>query len=118
MRCFGASRLGFLWPYQAEHSVELVALTVLPVAAVFAVFDGAQVVLFGVLRGVGDTFLRVGESDRILSLGGALGVVSCLYVGVGTAWNMVWARDCIGNRAHLLVLRLAVTARRGGTLLS
>ena len=102
-----------LWPYQAEHSVELVALTVLPVAAVFAVFDGAQVVLFGVLRGVGDTFL-----PALANLIGCylLGVPLGLYLAFTWEWGPlgIWCglATALAIVAHLLVLRLAVTARR------
>lgn len=41
--------------YTADAAVIAVAVSLLPVAGVFQVFDGLQVVAIGVLRGVGDT---------------------------------------------------------------
>ena len=41
--------------YTAESGVLLVAAQLIPVAGIFQVFDGLQVVAGGVLRGAGDT---------------------------------------------------------------
>ncbi len=41
--------------YSREGTVLAVAVTLIPIAGVFQVFDGLQVVSIGVLRGVGDT---------------------------------------------------------------
>jgi MATE family multidrug resistance protein len=41
--------------YTSEAAVAAVAATLLPIAGVFQVFDGMQVVSIGILRGVGDT---------------------------------------------------------------
>jgi MATE family multidrug resistance protein len=41
--------------YTGEAAVVAVAATLLPIAALFQVFDGLQVVCSGILRGVGDT---------------------------------------------------------------
>jgi MATE family multidrug resistance protein len=41
--------------YTSDAAVAAVAMTLLPIAGVFQVFDGMQVVSIGILRGVGDT---------------------------------------------------------------
>jgi MATE family multidrug resistance protein len=41
--------------YTAEASVAVVAMALIPLAGVFQVFDGTQVVAGGILRGLGET---------------------------------------------------------------
>lgn len=41
--------------YTNDQSVRLLAASLIPIAGVFQVFDGTQVVAIGILRGVGDT---------------------------------------------------------------
>ena len=41
--------------YNQEPLVVTLAVSILPIAAAFQIFDGVQVVGFGVLRGTGDT---------------------------------------------------------------
>jgi multidrug resistance protein, MATE family len=49
----------FARAYTADPAVLAVAVTLIPLAGAFQVFDGTQSVAFGVLRGVGDTRIPV-----------------------------------------------------------
>jgi MATE family multidrug resistance protein len=96
-----------------------IALTLLPVAAAFQVFDGAQASLFGALRGAGDT--------RVPALANLLGYW-CLALPLAALWIRrpgaapadVWAAMAVGLAvvAGLLGLRLAQQARRHAAALS
>lgn len=91
------------------------AAVLLPVAGGFALFDGVQVVAFGVLRGAGDT--RVPAVANIVGyyvIGLPLGAWLAFGAGLG-AWGL-WlglaiALACV---AGLLMLRLVQVQRRGG----
>ncbi|MCB9763675.1 MAG: MATE family efflux transporter [Alphaproteobacteria bacterium] len=103
--------------YTDDAAVVAIAATLLPLAAVFQVFDGAQVVEFGVLRGAGDT-----RMPAMVNLVGywALG----LPIGYGLAFHGdagpqgVWWGLVIGLAvvALLLCLRLTRVIAAGGFL--
>lgn len=97
-----------------DPAVVAMAATLLPLAAIFQLFDGTQVVCFGVLRGAGDT--------RMPALANLIGYYA-LGLPIGTwlafhGWGPQgqWVGLVIGLAvvAGLLVLRLRWTAARGG----
>ena len=97
-----------------DPAVVALAATLLPLAAIFQLFDGTQVVCFGVLRGAGDT--------RVPALANLVGYYAIgLPIGAWLAfggWGPQgqWVGLVIGLAvvAGLLVLRLRWTAARGG----
>lgn len=94
-------------------AVAMVAL-LLPIGAVFQVFDGTQVVAFGVLRGLGDT--RVPALANIVgyyALGLPAGAALALYGGLGPAGVWVGLTIALSSVALILLGRLWVLARRG-----
>lgn len=102
--------------YQPEPDVLALATTLLPIASAFALFDGLQVVSFGVLRGAGD--MRVPALANLLGywvLGLPLGGWLAFRGGMGTVG--VWTGLATGlcTVALLLVARVAWVARRGAT---
>lgn len=83
-----------------------IAVSLLPIAAAFQLFDGAQAVMFGVLRGAGDT--RVPSVIAIVAywcIG--LPVGAYLAVGGGMETRGVWW----GLVAGLVVVSLLLVAR-------
>lgn len=105
---------GAYLPRPDDAAVRALAATLIPMAALFQVFDGVQVVSFGVLRGAGDT--------RVPAVANIVG-----YYGVGLplgAWLLhggwgprgVWIGLCVAlaTVAGLLVLRIVRVARLGG----
>ena len=79
--------------YTTSPSVIIVAMSLLPLAAVFQVFDGIQVTSIGILRGLGDT-----RTPMISGLLGywAIGLPVSLWLGfragrgpVGLWWGLV-----------------------------
>jgi len=91
------------------------AVAVLPLAASFQLFDGMQVVTFGVLRGAGDT--------KIPSVANIFGYyIVGLPLGAYLAWNQgfgltgVWMGLTAGlaSVAAVLTVRLRSVERRGG----
>lgn len=96
---------------------QAIALTVLllPVAAGFALFDGVQVVSFGVLRGAGDTTVpAIANIVGYYVVGLPLGAVLAFGLGygaVGVWYGLATALACV---AVMLLVRLGVTQRRGG----
>ncbi|MBZ5638621.1 MAG: MATE family efflux transporter [Acidobacteriia bacterium] len=100
--------------YTPDATVIALAATLLPLAGAFQVFDGTQVVSFGVLRGVGDVHLP-----------SAANLVGYWLVGLPVGWALafragwgargVWAGLVLALAAvaALLVLRLAGVARAG-----
>jgi MATE family multidrug resistance protein len=91
------------------------AAVLLPIAGVFQVFDGLQVVAAGSLRGVGDT--RV---PMLLNLLGfwVLGLPTSLWLGFGLGWGPrgVWWGLALGIGAVAVLLSLRVRRRLGRTL--
>ncbi len=121
MACSGmALALGAPWvasaylPRAEDAAVRAVAMTLLPFAAAFQVFDGIQVVAFGVLRGAGDTriptlanvvgFYAIGLPTAALLVSEGWGPVG-VWVGLSLALFTV---------ASILLLRLRWVARVGG----
>jgi len=95
--------------YSADAPVVAVAAALIPIAGIFQVFDGVQVVASGALRGVGDT--RV---PMILNLVGfwvvGLPVGGALAFGAGMGPQGIWwgLAVGIGVVAVLLLARLHV----------
>ena len=91
------------------------AALLLPIAGVFQIFDGLQVVAAGALRGVGDT--RV---PMIMNLVGfwLVGLPASLWLGFGLGWGPpgVWWGLAIGIGVVAVLLSLRVRKRLGRTL--
>lgn len=92
-----------------------IAATLLPIAGAFQLFDGAQAVLFGVLRGAGDT--RVPSLLAIVAfwmIGLPSSAALSVHAGMGPAG--VWWGLTIGlvTVSLLLVVRVRQVARSGG----
>ncbi|MCB9664207.1 MAG: MATE family efflux transporter [Alphaproteobacteria bacterium] len=106
--------LAGFWLGEAPEVLAL-AGRLLSVAAAFSVFDGCQVVGFGVLRGAGDTLLpTLANLVAFYALGLPLGAVLAGPLGWGAVG--VWLGLTVGlaTVAVLLVLRIRVVAGRGG----
>jgi MATE family multidrug resistance protein len=93
--------------YTDEPRVIALAATLLPIAALFQVFDGTQVVAAGILRGAADT--------RVPALLAALGFWALgLPIGVWLAFREGWGpaglwwglTTALGSVAALLLLRI------------
>lgn len=109
------SQLVALYTRPEDAAVRAMGVGLLPIAAAFQLFDGTQVVSFGVLRGAGDV--------RVPSLAN---VVGFWLVGLPAGWWLasrhgfgaqgVWIGLALGLAivAVLLVVRIAFTIRRGG----
>jgi MATE family multidrug resistance protein len=105
--------LARLWTPKTE--VLAVAVLLIPIAGVFQIFDGAQVVAVGVLRGLGDT-----KTPVVISIVGfwAIG----FPVGYGLAFGLDWGAPGLwwGLVAGLVVVSIAlgwrVGVRLGGEL--
>ena len=101
--------------YTDDTAVIAVAATLLPVAGAFQLFDGAQVVSFGVLRGAGDV-----RFPPLINLVGWWGIALpagwLLAFRLGWGERGVWAGLVIGLGlvAASLLVRVRVTGRRGG----
>lgn len=99
--------------YTEEPEVVAVAVALIPIAGVFQVADGLQVVSAGVLRGIGDTTAPfVANLLAFWMVGIPLGI----YLGFGTPagpvglwWGLVAG---LGLVALFLVLRVRVRMRR------
>jgi len=99
--------------YSREPDVVSVAATLIPIAGVFQVFDGLQVVSAGVLRGAGDT-----RAPMVINLLGywGLGLPVSVYLGfwgglgpVGLWWGLVLG---LATVALALLLRVRSRLRR------
>jgi MATE family multidrug resistance protein len=102
--------------YTPDRGVIALAATLLPLAGAFQVFDGIQVVSFGVLRSVGDVHLP-----------SAANLVGYWLVGLPLGWFLafragweargIWAGlvAALASVAVLLTARLAHVARAGGS---
>ena len=99
--------------YTADASVIAVAAQLIPIAGVFQVFDGLQVVSIGVLRGVGDT-----RGPMIIAAIGywLIGVPVSAWLGlraglgaVGLWWGLVVGLAAV---SVTLLVRVAIRIRR------
>lgn len=99
--------------YTDELPVLGLATTLIPIAGVFQVFDGLQVVSGGILRGVGDT-----RSPLVMNILGfwLVGLPVSLYLGfhttagpIGLWWGLVAG---LGSVACFLLLRVRHRMRR------
>ncbi len=102
-----------------DPAAAAVAASVLPIAAGFGAFDGAQAVAFGVLRGMGDT--RWPAAANVVAyyvLGLPLGAWLALERGQGVAGVWLGMLVALGVVAALLVARIRVVLRRGVTRLA
>ncbi|HKJ01668.1 MAG TPA: MATE family efflux transporter [Longimicrobiales bacterium] len=101
--------------YSDDAPVVALAALLIPIAGVFQVFDGIQVVGAGVLRGVGDT--RV---PMVLNLVGfwvvGLPVSALLAFGLGAGPRGVWMGLALGIGAVAVLLLARVWARFGRDL--
>ncbi len=100
-------------PFTAEVNVLQIAVLLLPIAGVFQIFDGIQVVALGLLRGIGDTRVPV-----LASIVGywCLGLPASLWLAfrtragaAGLWWGLVVG---LGIVAVFLSVRLYVLGRR------
>lgn len=98
--------------YSTQPEVILVAGLLIPLAGVFQVFDGLQVVAIGVLRGTGDT--RTPMLVNVLGFW-LIGIPIGAYLGfrLGAGPQGLWWGMVIGLAAVATVLLLRVRARLG-----
>jgi hypothetical protein len=98
-----------------DPDVLIVAVGLLPLAACFQLFDGAQVVCFGVLRGAGDT--RVPPLFNLLGYW-ALGIPVGYFLGFKLGWGPegIWIGLILALMmvSVMLLFRVRVVQRRGG----
>lgn len=101
--------------YTNQPEVIALAVTMLPIAAVFQLFDGTQVVAFGVLRGAGDT--RVPMLANLVGyyvIGLPLGWYLAHFAGYGPRGLWFGLVAGLATVASLLLVRLRSTIQRGG----
>ena len=98
--------------YTTDLEVLALATLLIPVAGIFQVFDGLQVVASGVLRGVGDT-----RSPMVVNLLGfwCLGMPVSLWLGFRTTAGPVglWWGLVVGLAAVAFFLLIRVRMRMG-----
>lgn len=99
--------------YTTDTAVIAFAAVLLPLAGIFQVFDGLQVVAVGILRGLGDT-----RAPMVINLIGfvVLGLGTSLFLAyrtplgaVGLWWGLVLGLAAV---AIILLLRVRVALRR------
>jgi multidrug resistance protein, MATE family len=103
--------------YSRDYAVLSIAAALIPIAGVFQVFDGLQVVSAGVLRGAGDT-----RGPMLINLLGywILGIPLSIYLGffhglgpMGLWWGLVLGLGVVATSLLIRVrIRLARTQRR------
>lgn len=105
----------FARAYTSVPSVVAVAVALIPIAGVFQVFDGVQVVSAGVLRGAGDT-----KAAMVANLLGfwLVGIPVSLALGFGAKLGVagLWWGFVAGLGAVALVLVVRVRRRLSGPL--
>jgi MATE family multidrug resistance protein len=101
--------------YSGDAPVVALAATLIPVAGLFQVFDGTQVVALGVLRAVGDTRLPMVINVVGFWLVG-LPVSALLAFQVGLGPRGVWAGLAIGLALVAVLLLARVRGRFGREL--
>lgn len=98
--------------FSAEDEVLMVALTLMPSAALFQVFDGIQVVASGALRGLGDTMIpAISHFAGFWLLGIPIGDYLAFEAGYGPAglwWGLVIG---LFVSAVILVTRMEIRIR-------
>lgn len=102
-------------PFSTDPAVRQTAAALVRVAAAFQLFDGIQVIAFGVLRGAGDTRLPVvANLVGYYLVGLPLAYVLAFRAGMGAvgAWTGIAAG--LATVAACLLWRVRWTARRGG----
>jgi MATE family multidrug resistance protein len=98
--------------FTADPAVVAVAARLLPIAAVFQVFDGIQVVSAGILRGAADTALpAAGALIGYGLLGFPIGLMLAFAGGLGPAGLWWGATLGLGVVAVLLLARVRVRFR-------
>jgi len=101
--------------YSSDPPVLALATALIPLAGVFQVFDGIQVVASGVLRGVGDT-----RSPMVLNLLGfwCIGMPVGVWLGFGSSMGPrgLWWGLVMGLSTVAVLLLLRVKTRFGRTL--
>lgn len=101
--------------YSSDEAVVALAATLIPIAGVFQVFDGLQVVAIGVLRGIGDT-----RAPMVVNLLGfwLIGFPVSLWLGYGRGGGPqgLWWGLVVGLAAVAVFLLLRVWIRMRGTL--
>jgi MATE family multidrug resistance protein len=105
----------FARAYTSVPAVVAVAATLIPIAGVFAVFDGLQVVASGVLRGAGDT--RAAMISNVLGFW-LVGIPVSVGLGFGAKLGVVglWWGFVAGLVAVAAFLVGRVRVRLGGSL--
>lgn len=100
--------------YTPDASVIAIAVSLIPIAGVFQVFDGLQAVGAGVLRGLGDTRVPlVAMLAGYWLIGVPVSVVLAFYTGMGPQglwWGFVAG---LASVALFLLWRVRVVYRRG-----
>ena len=93
--------------YTTDPTVIALVVILLPLAGIFQVFDGLQVVAVGILRGLGDT-----RAPMLINLVGfvVLGLGASLYLAYRTSLGAVglWWGLVIGLAAVAIILLLRV----------
>jgi MATE family multidrug resistance protein len=101
--------------YTRDHAVLALAATLIPIAGLFQVFDGIQVVSMGALRGLGDT-----RGPMLISLFGfwLVGLPVSVYLGFGAGAGPVgiWWGLVAGLAAVAGLLLVRVRRRFQGSL--
>lgn len=101
--------------YTADPTVQAIAATLIPLAGIFQVFDGTQVVSIGILRGTGDT-----RTPLVVNIVGywLIGLPLAAYWGLGTAAGPagLWRGLVVGLAVVALILVVRVRIRLRGTL--
>jgi MATE family multidrug resistance protein len=102
-----------------DPEILAIAVLLVPLAGLFQLFDGFQVVSFGVLRGAGD--VRLPMFVPVIAFWGVglpLSYGLAFHQGMGPQgiwWGLITA---LAVAALLLAWRVRVTGRRGGTQVS
>jgi MATE family multidrug resistance protein len=101
--------------YTSDATVQAIAATLIPLAGIFQVFDGTQVVSIGILRGTGDT-----RTPLVVNVVGywLIGLPLAAYLGLGTAAGPagLWWGLVVGLAVVALILVVRVRTRLRGTL--
>jgi MATE family multidrug resistance protein len=101
--------------YTSDPGVRAIAITLIPLAGIFQVFDGTQVVSIGILRGTGDT-----RTPLVVNVIGywLIGLPLAAYLGLGTSAGPagLWWGLVVGLAAVAIILVVRVRLRLRGAL--